>query len=286
MAKQTKRENRTRGGILRMTISDDYSHRELHSMKFRKKNAIILAVTTCILLLAAGYFLASRTPLKYTIPGYPSAKTKAIAIENRLKIDSLERVIDMWAFQLANIQRVTAGKDPVDLELAVEAQQEQGGQGLSAGVSADDSLLREQIKKEEQFNLTFSHNTITQIEGMHFYPPVKGIITEEYNPSAGHPYIDISAPVNTAVAATLDGSVISAGWRDDTGYTIEIQHDNNIISVYKHNEKLLKKVGDKVTAGTPIALLGNTGSLSTGAHLHFELWHKGEAIDPTQYITF
>ena len=84
----------------------------------------------------------------------------------------------------------------------------------------------------------------------------------------------------------LNGTVISSGWNDDTGYTIQVQHDNNLISIYKHNAKILKSTGDKVNAGTPIALVGNTGNLSTGAHLHFELWHKGEPINPSNYIKF
>ena len=84
----------------------------------------------------------------------------------------------------------------------------------------------------------------------------------------------------------MDGTVINDGWSEEDGYTIQIQHDGDIISIYKHNEKLLKKTGDKVTAGSPIALIGNTGSLSTGDHLHFELWYKGEAIDPSRYISF
>ena len=86
--------------------------------------------------------------------------------------------------------------------------------------------------------------------------------------------------------SVLDGTVIFAGWNDEFGYTIQIQHDGDIVTVYKHNQKLLKKTGDRVSAGAPIALLGNTGSLTTGDHLHFEMWYKGEAIDPTQYINF
>ena len=98
--------------------------------------------------------------------------------------------------------------------------------------------------------------------------------------------IDITAPAGSVVKATLDGTVIFAGWSDDSGHTIQIQHDGDIVSIYKHNEKLLKKAGDKVTAGSPIALVGNSGELTTGDHLHFELWHKGEAVDPTRYINF
>ena len=86
--------------------------------------------------------------------------------------------------------------------------------------------------------------------------------------------------------SVLDGTVISAGWSDENGYTIQIQHEGNIVSVYKHNQKLMKKSGDKVTAGMPIAIVGNAGTLSTGNHLHFELWHNGEAVDPAKYISF
>ena len=102
----------------------------------------------------------------------------------------------------------------------------------------------------------------------------------------GHPYLDIAAQENSVVSAILDGAVTYAGWNDDTGYVIQLQHDNNLISVYKHNSKLLLKERDKVKAGTPIALTGNTGYLSTAPHLHFELWHKGEPINPELYIKF
>ena len=123
------------------------------------------------------------------------------------------------------------------------------------------------------------------IEGMHFFPPLKGVVSQGYDPAI-HPYIDITAAKGSVVKATLDGTVIHAGWSEDAGHTIQLQHEGNIISIYKHNEKLLKKVGDKVTAGSPIALVGNTGEMTTGDHLHFELWHNGEAVDPTRYINF
>ena len=96
----------------------------------------------------------------------------------------------------------------------------------------------------------------------------------------------IAAPAGSVVKAVLDGTVINDGWSEEAGYTIQIQHDGDIISIYKHNEKLLKKTGEKVTAGSPIALVGNTGKLTTGEHLHFELWYKGETVDPTSYISF
>ena len=121
---------------------------------------------------------------------------------------------------------------------------------------------------------------------MLFFPPVKGVVTESYNPGKGHPFVDIAVQNNSAVCAVLEGTVIAAYWNDDTGYNIHIQHSNDLVSIYKHNTKLLKKVGDRVSAGATISLAGNAGDLSTGPHLHFELWHSGEPIDPSLYINF
>ena len=120
---------------------------------------------------------------------------------------------------------------------------------------------------------------------MHFFCPLKGVISQEYN-AVSHPYIDITAPQGSVVKAVLDGTVIYSGWSEDFGHTIQIQHEEDIVSIYKHNEKLLKKTGDKVTAGSPIALVGNSGNLTTGTHLHLELWHQGNAVDPAKYINF
>ena len=148
-----------------------------------------------------------------------------------------------------------------------------------------DSLLRENVRNEEQFGLSNSGHRNLPIEGKHFFTPLKGVISQGYD-KVIHPFIDITAPANSVVAAVLDGTVISAGWSDDVGYTICIQHENDIVSIYKHNNKLLKSTGEKVTAGTPVALVGGTGSISTGEHLHFELWYRGEPVDPTKYINF
>ncbi|MEZ7954822.1 MAG: M23 family metallopeptidase, partial [Bacteroidales bacterium] len=159
-------------------------------------------------------------------------------------------------------------------------------QGISGKISKEDSLLRLEVMKQEQFNVGSPSNRVNQIEGLHFFPPVKGIVSDGFNLATNHPYIDIAAPANSVVSAVLDGTVIMATWTDETGFTIQIQHSNDLISIYKHNSKLLKRTGDKVKAGTAISLVGSTGTLTTGAHLHFELWYKGVAVDPAKYINF
>lgn len=287
MSKQT-RKDRNNARKLRIAIIDDESHGELTSFKTTRSQIITILSAIAVFLIVGTYLLTAFTGLKRTIPGYPSTETKMLALDNLRRIDSLENVIDIWAMQVANIQRVATGREAIPMDsLSVSIKNSDSLDAATlAKYARNDSLLREQVGKEEQFNISFKKNVVTQIEGLHFYTPVKGVITEEYNKGAGHPFIDIAAPENSSVCAILDGTVISAVWNDETGYTIQLQHSNDIVSVYKHNGKLLKKTGDHVSAGTPIALVGSTGTLSTGAHLHFELWHKGEAIDPALYISF
>ena len=271
----------------RFSIFNDTTHEEIFVFRANGIRSILTIVLLVIFLIVSVTLLISYTSLREFIPGYPSAQSRQDLIQNAIKIDSLQNEINLWRLQLANIQRITTGQKP----LAIDRLLNLHGMGdttarVEGDYAKDDSLLRATVFKEEQFNLSAREHKIEQIEGLHFFPPLKGVVTEEYNPAIGHPYIDIAAPENSVVSAVLNGTVIHAGWDDENGYTIQLQHDNNLVSVYKHNSKLLARTSDKVTAGTPVALVGNTGTLSSAPHLHFELWHKGEPINPAQYINF
>jgi murein DD-endopeptidase MepM/ murein hydrolase activator NlpD len=269
------------------TISarDNETHKYLWSIRFTKTSLFVSVLTVLVMLTVATYCVIAYTPVRTFIPGYPDARTKRAAIQNAIKVDSLEKVIYRWEIYSENIKRAVEGKAPIKIDSIIKASSKE------TAVSADqtllqkqDSLLREQVKEEERFEISQRGRRDLPIEGLHFFTPLKGVISQGYDPV--HPYIDITAPAGSVVKATLDGTVIYAGWNEETGNTIQIQHSDDLISIYKHNEKLLKKTGDKVKAGTSIALVGNTGDVSTGTHLHFELWHKGEAVDPTRYIKF
>lgn len=269
------------------TISarDNETHKYLWSIRFTKTSLFVTVLTVLVMLTVATYCVIAYTPVRTFIPGYPDARTKRAAIQNAIKVDSLEKVIYRWEIYSENIKRAVEGKAPIKIDSIIKASSKE------TAVSADqallqkqDSLLREQVKEEERFEISQRGRRDLPIEGLHFFTPLKGVISQGYDPV--HPYIDITAPAGSVVKATLDGTVIYAGWHEETGNTIQIQHSDDLISIYKHNEKLLKKTGDKVKAGTSIALVGNTGDVSTGTHLHFELWHKGEAVDPTRYIKF
>lgn len=271
----------------RFSIFNDTTHEEIFVFRANGVFSILTIVLVVIFLIGSVTLLISYTSLRELIPGYPSAQSRQDLIQNAIKIDSLQNEINVWRLQLANIQRITSGQRPLAIDSILNLQMNADTAARVEGNFAkDDSLLRATVLREEQFNLTSREQKIEQIEGLHFFPPLKGVVTEEYNPAIGHPYLDIAAPENSVVSAVLNGTVIHSGWDDENGYTIQLQHDNNLVSVYKHNSKLLAKTGDKVAAGTPVALVGNTGTLSTAPHLHFELWHKGEPIDPVQYIKF
>ncbi len=271
----------------RLTLVDDDTHDKLWTTKFTRLNVLVSAITALVVLFTLAWCLIAFTPLKSFIPGYPGAKSKYDAIQNAIRIDSLENVITKWELYSENLRRVVDGEAPLKIDSLIKAGAGEGKKEAKdlAALAAKDSLLRKEVAAEDRFDITSGGGKTLPIEGMHFFTPLKGVVSQGYD-KALHPYIDITAPTNSVVMAVLDGTVISAGWSDEDGYTIRIQHEGDIISVYKHNQKLMKKTGDKVSAGTPVAIVGGTGKTADGDHLHFELWHKGEAVDPTKYISF
>ncbi|MBQ6186240.1 MAG: M23 family metallopeptidase [Bacteroidales bacterium] len=281
------KEKKERTSNYRLTLVDDDTHDKLWTRRFNKLNILVTAITSVVVLLTALWCLIAFTPLRTFIPGYPDARTKHDAIQNAIRIDSLENVITKWELYSENLRRVVEGEEPLKIDslMAERKQTREITDKDRAGLAMKDSLLRKEVAAEDKFDVTSGRTKTLPIEGMHFFTPLKGVVSQGYIQGL-HPYIDITAPNNSVVMAVLDGTVISAGWTDEEGYTIRIQHDGDIISVYKHNQKLMKKTGDKVSAGTPIAVVGGTGTTADGDHLHFELWHKGEAVDPTKYISF
>ena len=283
MSKQKK------GGIIknfRLTLVDDDTHDKVWSKKFTRIGALVTAVTVIVVTIATIFCVIAFTPIRTLIPGYPDARSKHDAIKNAITIDSLENVLTKWELYSENLRRVVDGQEPLKSDSLMEVRKNPAAEaGDSRELAEKDSLLRKEVADEDRFDIKPGSARTLPIEGMHFFTPLKGVVSQGYD-KALHPYIDITAPGNSVVMSVLDGTVISAGWNDTEGYTIRIQHEGDIISVYKHNQKLLKETGDTVTAGTPIAVLGGTGSTSDGDHLHFELWHKGEAVDPTKYISF
>lgn len=283
MGKQTRTEwNKT----YRLSLVENQTHRKIRDWKINKAGIILGGATALVVVFLIMFALLALTPLKTIIPGYPDAKSRRDVVENALKIDSLENAITRWEFYAGNLSRVLTGQEEIDRQSVAKGEvAEKLSKEAADRLAVRDSILREKVHEEEQFGVSGDKERDLPITGLHFFTPVKGVISNKFD-MVLHPALDITAPAGTIVSSVLDGTVIFAGWDDQSGYTMQIQHKGNIVSTYKHNQKLLRKIGEKVNAGTPVALLGNTGSLTTGDHLHFELWYNGEAIDPTIYINF
>ena len=262
----------------RLSLVDDMTHRKLWVLHFTKPGFLVTVISAIFVLFAIVYALLAYTPLRTFIPGYPDAHTRRAAIQNAIRIDSLENVISRWEYYSENMLRIIEGEAPLPVDSVIRIADAAVASGRDAAFLAQrDSALRDLVNAEEQFGVTDRQERDLPIEGMHFFTPLKGVVSQGFD-SVLHPYVEVSAPANSVVMAVLDGTVIFDGWDDGSGYTVAIQHEGGIISIYKHNAKLLRKTGDRVSSGTSIALAGDL--------LHFELWYRGSAVDPAKYIVF
>jgi len=274
----------------RLVLIDDDNFEEKMSLRLSRLNVFIVLGTIVILLIVITTFIIAFTPLREYIPGYGSSQTNRSLRELVLKSDSLEADLNNKNLYLLNIRNVMEGKEMVDKLPDKPDSSHVNYSKLDFSRSKEDSTLRLEMEKQDQFNIAVTDNSsgssISSIAGFLFFTPLKGIITNNYNPAGGHYGLDIVAAKNAAIKSTLDGTVIFSEWTLQTGYTIAIQHQDNLISVYKHNSVLLKKEGESVKAGEVVAIIGETGELSSGPHLHFELWYDGTPINPRDYMVF
>ncbi len=269
----------------RLSIFNEETYEEVWQLRLSRMNVIVFFGGFSILLVALVSVLIAFTPLREFIPGYPDSQTRKGYVKNALKVDSLERVVAQWQRYYEDINILLNGGEPLTgRETTTDTVKRTSRVELSP--SDEDSLLRLQIESDEMFNLSVGTNTSSKSNIPFFIPPVKGIVTNKYNPSKNHYGVDLVAGPNEGVLAIAKGTVILSTWSMETGYTIAIQHEDGFLSVYKHNSKLLKGQGEFVNTGDVIAIIGNSGELTTGPHLHFELWHHGASVDPTKYIKF
>ncbi|KPK81065.1 MAG: hypothetical protein AMS27_15795 [Bacteroides sp. SM23_62_1] len=287
MAKKSKLTGENRlNDKYRLIIYNDQTFKEVWYLRLSKLNFIALIISVFILLSAGIYSAIAFTSIRETIPGYPDDSVRRTILMNAMRLDSLENEIRMRDNYFRNLNAIISGEEPDDVMASVDTSIEYSS--IDFTKSLEDSILRIQIEEEEQYNLTVMDDAIPSsgLVSIHFFAPIKGHITNSFNSYENHFGTDIVAAPNEVVKATLDGTVIMASWTVETGYVIEIQHTNNLISIYKHNAELLKRVGNLVKAGDAIAIIGNSGELTTGPHLHFELWYNGTPIDPEEYIVF
>lgn len=273
----------------RLVIINDNTFDERFSAYLTPLNVIagIALVFIFIALIVVGFL--AFTPLREYIPGYSDTQTKLNALNASIKADSLEEAQRIYKQYFANLSTILNGEVEAPMDTTDQPGQGRVYEGLDFSASREDSLLREEIESQERYAVSQNvpgNDKIMGLPALLFFAPVKGQITSEFDRSIQHYGVDVTANEGEAIKAVYDGVVIFASYTYDGGYVIQIQHPDNLISVYKHNSVLLKKVGDQVEAGESIAVIGNTGELTDGPHLHFELWHKGNPIDPLNFIAF
>lgn len=288
MAKSDSKKNNSWRDKYRVSVVNDATFQEIWRIRLTKYNAFLLITAFLLFIIGATASLLAFTNLREMIPGYPDITMRRNILMSAIRLDSLERELELRDKYFANLNSIISGNEPAGI---VTAQDSSGSYSdITFRRIPEDSVLRAQIENEERYNLSVDiagTENISGFAGLHFFPPVKGIISGKYDPRNRHFGTDIVTKPKSPVSATLDGTVIFTGWTMETGFVIEIQHPNNLVSVYKHNANLLKETGDIVRAGEPISIVGDSGELYTsGPHLHFEIWYKGRSLDPEKHILF
>tara|TARA_B110000503_G_C7159675_1_gene419046 strand:+ start:2583 stop:3443 length:861 start_codon:yes stop_codon:yes gene_type:complete len=268
----------------RLVILNDTSFEERFSYRLSPLNVLTLLLSFVVLLIVLVSVVIIYTPLRESIPGYTDVSLREDLTTMVFRADSLENELLRNSAYLRNIQGALKGELPLSKDSIYNTNQEIVIPENPMVKSKEDSMLREYVEREDSYSLTDDKENIR--EQVYFFAPLKGTITNEFDPSKEHFGIDVVAPKDEAIKATLDGTVVFAEWTVETGNVIQLQHANNIVSNYKHNSVLLKKVGDEVKAGDVIAIIGNSGELSSGPHLHFELWKEGKPINPKDFVNF
>lgn len=288
MEKKRSRRERVKGKLketYRLIILDHDTLQEINSYSI-SIFSIVLSVTAFLTLMATVFFLLlAFTPLKRLIPGYGTIESNREVIALFNKVSELEDKVASQKLYIEKFRHYVTGEIPNQND-SINVYAEIPEQSPVERIE-EDELLRQEIELEQKLIESASANkSVMDIDFVHVVRPLEGPVSSAFDPSMGHFGVDIMAAKSTPIKAALEGTVISADWTLLTGHSISIQHENNVVTAYKHNSSLLKEIGAKVAAGEAIAIIGNSGTLSNGPHLHFEIWQNGEALNPELYIDF
>jgi murein DD-endopeptidase MepM/ murein hydrolase activator NlpD len=268
----------------RMVVINETTFEEKFFIRISQFNIIVLVLLFVTLTAIGSFFLVAYTPLKEFIPGYTSLTIRKEAIRNSFLLDSLTLEFEKQDRFISSIKSALTGEINWE-ENSLLDDQSQSPEVLNSdnAMSEADSLLRLEVIQEDKYNVI--PNDLSKVKYL-LYPPAVGPISQKYDADKRHFAVDIALKENAPIMAVAHGTVIFSEWTAETGHVIIVKHDYGLLSVYKHNSSLEKYQGDLVRAGEVIAKAGDTGELSTGWHLHFELWINGFSADPTDFIDF
>ncbi|OAV68355.1 Murein hydrolase activator NlpD precursor [Bacteroidales bacterium Barb6XT] len=267
----------------KLSFFNENALEEVWSIRLSQMTVIGMLAVFAFILIVVTSMIIILTPIRNYLPGYMDVEMRKEIVNNVVRADSLERMLSVQSVYLENIVGILSGNTPLDSIRRIDtAAFSNPNYEIPRGKKEADFVAT--YEEEERFNLTSLNPNPSASDGIFFYKPVRGVVSAAFNADIRHYGIDLVTAPKESVLATLAGMVIFTGYDPNFGNVIQIQHKNGFLSVYKHNALLLKETGDIVTAGEAIALVGNTGKLSTGPHLHFELWFKAQPVDPAEYI--
>lgn len=275
----------------RLVVMNDETFEEVSSYRLSLLNVYVLLSSLLVVMAIIVFLLIAATPLKKYLPGYGSVSQDKEMRELYLQMDEMEKELANHRRYSENFRKILVGD--VETEQEVPQVEEETLDTIDE-IPRDpilDQLQRESARPDaanepKEGRASNLSPRDVPLEQMYFTAPLRGMVSAKFAPQDDHNGVDILAPKNTPVQAAMDGYVFLSDWTLETGNTIGIQHTNNTITFYKHNSSLLKPAGSYVKAGEAVAIIGNTGTLSNGPHLHFELWYKGKSVDPSDYIEF
>jgi len=287
MAKDDKKKSNWRDKY-RFSVINDHTLEEVWRIILTRYNAFLLITFIILFIIWGTSTLITFTNLREFIPGYPDVTMRRNILLSAIRLDSLDRELKLRDKYFDNLNAIISGNQPVTQSIRQDTTKNY--KDIKFNTSPEESTLRARVENEDRYNLSLGPSAPESISGLanlHFFPPVKGIVSGRYEVKTKHFGTDIVTKPRAIVSSVLDGTVIFTGWTMETGFVIEVQHSNNIISLYKHNASLLKETGDLVRAGEAISIVGDSGELyTTGPHLHFEIWYKGSPLDPEKHISF
>lgn len=271
----------------RLILMNDSSLEEQISFRFSALDVITVLTIGCVLLFVFFLLLVGYTPLNEFVPGKASSSLYKELIAITLKTDSLEKKLLVNELYLKNITAIVNGEDPINISTKNTLVLSSSETELSFKKSKEDSLLRLAVEAEDKISVSPTDKKDNlDMESVLFFSPIKGVITNRFDRKKNHFGTDIVAKQDEPIKCVFDGVVVISHWTSETGNVLGVQHANGMFSLYKHNSILFKRVGEYIKSGEVIAIIGNSGELSSGPHLHFELWHKGTPVNPENYISF
>lgn len=273
-----------------LIIRNEENFAEKKTISFTYAKVILLLTVAFLITLFISVYLVTFTLEQWLDPRFQQSQTNRKLLSLTMQIDSLEKEMLIKDQYVNNIHKIVSG----DTESFSSLEELTGDMTISTSeielaqdIKPIDSQFRAEFEREDLGILTFqTSDNGGEFRELYLFSPLEGIVSDGFDPKNDHFGTDIVAKENEPVKCVADGVVVFSSWTLDSGYVLGVQHRGNLISVYKHNSELLKNVGSFVTAGEIIAIIGNTGELTSGPHLHFELWHNGNPVNPQEYVAF